>query len=312
MMRRLGVLALLAGAVVAAGPSTPSVEAITSPLRLVAEGVQSVGGDARRYVFYESGAGIVTVLDTWRGRSKRFRFDAPTGCYLPFDDQRASAAFGRALVRCRSDVAELPSRVLDLRTGEVTEPPSRFVVQGRETHVTYELIGHHWLAAKVACGERGACRALYNLGTGEQRLVPRGERPLDLDSARFRRIRPCAPFEPLPRLREAREIARLDDGEYLVKGSGHKYFDRLVLARCGAGEVTLDRRSLAYGVHDLGFSLAQGVVTWTIYKGAYAYDVSTRRRYRWLFPRSTPGYVVQTRRRVFLPTENGLYGARLP
>jgi hypothetical protein len=309
---RSAVVSWLVSALALLAPSTaPAAAPESPPLRLVEDRPFIwVGGDARRYVFYQRDADSVTVLDAWRQRSTRFTFEQE-GCHLPDDDDRTSAAFGHALVRCYRGATELPSRILNLRTGAVTEPPSRFVVQDHEVQVTYAWIGRYWLAGKVACGRPGGCRALYNLRTGERRLVPRGDRPLDLDSERARPLDACAPFEPLPLLREARETARIDEGGYLVKGSGHKSFDRLVLARCGGREISLDRRNFGYS-EDFGITLAQGVVTWTIYKGAYAYDVRTGRRFRWLFSsRSVPGYLVQTREEVFLPSGKGLFAARL-
>lgn len=266
MSKTAAVAAMLCLFVLAGASATKASAPATSPWRSVPGlvSVYSTVGD--RYVAYgrpEASPRHIFALDTKTLRTRSFvvpRTCGLAGVYGP------SVSGTHALVRCRKAAI-----LVDLRSGKATNlgKPST------EGDSEWYSVGRYWLQG--SCPESGdtspTCLIYRNLETGEVRTLLWADGSRDLDDPDLGLLTLCAPFG-----------AEYRPGPWQRFGTYVLLDDPLAVGRCGRGLV----KKLPERAFTTDTSFVGGWVTYSYYRScdrhAYAYNVQSRRSYRWRTP----------------------------
>jgi hypothetical protein len=282
-------------ALLLAFPAEPNARSRPHTPRLVSPRANYLATDGDRYVAYgKRSENRMTVVDTRTRRATSVQL--PADCSMPSGTPQRRMAAGVALLTCGS--SEQSARLIDLRTGTVTVPPSDWSTEGATKPVIYQLLGRNWLQGDTTCANQ-TCEAYLNWRTGERRLLP-SLKPIDLDSPVFRELRACAPYRHVT-LDSSLLQYRSPYLVFLSLGDGPQ---RLLLGRCGRRSQTLDSSGRVEGT---SAQLSGGLVTWddTIGRNVvtHALDLKSRAKSSWTIPgsnRRRDGFSLHTRYAVYL------------
>jgi hypothetical protein len=310
----LAVALIMLGAVTSA--------AAASPLRRLAASTVAFASDGTRFVAWQDrGDEHIVVLDTLTGLRKQIT--PPAGCTLHDEAEDGepviSAAAGRFLLDCDEGAAQA---LLDVRTGKSVLLPKKT----NGTSDWYRVGTRYVMGVNV----------LYDIATGTSTRL---NRTADLDAPgastngicpAVRRLVVHNPWDGLHR-------GFAFQGELFAQGSGKH--GNVQLDRCHGSPTILRARGTDDGFgsgEPEDFDLRGGLLSWDTGSaaaayippepkfrgGLYAYELTTRRRHKWLLPRlpvtvagetvkGTYGYSTHTANTVFWIATQTLGGEKV-